>query len=101
MERLSARALAHAGDRGRTDSNIWREGVGPSENIAFDPSGRFVLPGMLADHGKIKKSGYAFFFGVGPVIEIWDPATLLAHPTAPESMKTACRYHLADKKVTL
>ncbi|MBX3594283.1 division/cell wall cluster transcriptional repressor MraZ [Sphingomonas sp.] len=101
MDRLDARELEFAGERGRSDSNIWREGVGSSENIAFDPSGRFVVPGMHADHANIGKPGYAFFYGVGKVIEIWDPRTLLAHPTAPESMKTACRYHLADKKVTL
>ena len=101
MERLNARSLEYAGDRGRADSNIWREGVGPSENIAFDPSGRFVMPGMLCQHAGIRKSGYAFFYGVGPVVEIWDPATLLAHPSLPESMKAACRYHLEEKKVTL
>lgn len=101
MDRLDARELEFTDDRGRGDSNIWREGVGSSENIAFDASGRFIIPGMHADHADIAKPGYAFFYGVGKVIEIWDPRTLLAHPTVPESMKAACRYHLVDKKVTL
>lgn len=101
MERLNARSLEHAGERGRVDSNIWREGVGVSENIAFDPSGRFVMPGMLCRRANIRKTGYAFFHGVGPVIEIWDPATLLAHPTLPEDLKDACRYLLEEKGVTL
>lgn len=101
MERLDARELEFADDRGRGDSNIWREGVGSSENVVFDASGRFIVPGMHADHAGIAKPGHAFFYGVGKVIEIWNPATLLAHPTVPESMKTACRYHLAEKKVVL
>lgn len=99
--KLSERAEQFAGERGEADSNIMREGIGPGENIAFDPSGRFVLPGFLGDHAKLTKPGYAFFYGVGNVIEIWDPRTLLDHPKAPEIMKSACRYHLAEKKVTL
>lgn len=101
FERLSARAEQFAGNRGEADSNIMREGIGPGENIAFDPSGRFILPGFLGDHAGVKKSAYAFFYGVGNVIEIWDPKTLLEHPKAPEIMKSACRYHLAEKKVAL
>lgn len=99
MERLEAREL-ESGD-GRDADNIWREGVGVSEDVGFDASGRFIVPGMHADHAGISKPGYAFFFGVGKQIEIWNPATLLAHPTMPEQIKKACRYHLAEKKVTL
>ncbi|MEG3179443.1 division/cell wall cluster transcriptional repressor MraZ [Sphingomonas sp. LT1P40] len=98
---LKQRAMAFAGDRGRADANIMREGIGTPENIGFDPSGRFVMPGLHLKRGKIAKSGYAFFYGVGDVIEIWDPKTLLDHPTAPEGMKDACRFYLDEKKVVL
>lgn len=101
MERLEARELEFADDRGGSDSNIWREGVGVSEDVAFDASGRFIVPGMHAEHAGIAKPGYAYFLGVGKQIEIWDPATLLAHPTMPEQIKKSCRYHCAEKKVAL
>ena len=97
FERLTGRAEAFAGARGEADSNIMREGIGPGENIAFDASGRFILPGFLGEHAGVRKESYAFFYGVGHVIEIWDPQILLDHPKAPEIMKSACRYHLAEK----
>ncbi len=99
MERLDARALEFAGERGQADSNIWRDGVGTSENIAFDASGRFVMPGILGHLGGIPKSSYAFFVGVGATIEIWNPHTLLANPAISEKLKAACRYSLAEKGV--
>jgi len=101
MDRLEARELEFTDERGGGDSNIWREGVGVSEDVAFDASGRFIVPGMQAENAGIAKPGHAFFLGVGKQIEIWDPATLLAHPTMPEQIKQACRYHLNEKKVTL
>lgn len=101
MQRLDARALEFAGDRGRTDPNIWRDGVGTSENIAFDASGRFVLPGMLGHLAGIPKGSYAFFMGVGATIELWNPRTLLDHPTISEQIKAACRYCLEEKGVAL
>lgn len=101
MGRLDARALEYAGDRGRADPNIWRDGVGPSENIAFDPSGRFVLPGMLGHLAGIPKASYAFFMGVGATIEIWNPRTLLDHPSISAQIKAACRYCLDEKGVVL
>lgn len=101
MERLDARATEFAGDRGQADANIWRDGVGTSENIAFDPSGRFVLPGMLGHLAGIPKGSYAFFMGVGATIEVWNPRTLLDHPTISEQIKAACRYCLEEKGVVL
>lgn len=101
MERLDARALEFAGDRGQVDFNIWRDGVGTSENIAFDPSGRFVMPGILGRIGGIPKSSYAFFVGVGAMIEIWNPKTLLDNPSISEKLKTACRFSLEEKGVVL
>ncbi len=101
MERLEARELEFAGEDGEGDDNIWRKGVGLSEDIAFDASGRFIIPGVHARHAKIAKPGYAFFMGVGKQVEIWNPATLLAHPTIPAQVKTACRYYLEEKGVVL
>lgn len=101
MERLDARATEFAGDRGQVDANIWRDGVGASENIAFDPSGRFVLPGMLGHLAGIPKGSYAFFMGVGAMVELWNPRTLLDHPTISEQIKAACRYCLEEKGVVL
>ncbi|MBA4763298.1 division/cell wall cluster transcriptional repressor MraZ [Sphingomonas sp.] len=101
MERLDARATEFAGHRGQADANIWRDGVGASENIAFDPSGRFVLPGMLGHLAGIPKGSYAFFMGVGAMIELWNPRTLLDHPTISDQIKAACRYCLDEKGVVL
>lgn len=96
---LNERAQAHAGDRGEMNSNIIREGVGVSEEMPFDQSGRFVFPPFQKRYAGIGK--HAFFYGVLNYFEIWDPKTLLDHPTMPEVMKEACRFYLEEKGITL
>jgi MraZ protein len=96
---LNGRAHAHAGPSGAMNSNIIREGIGISEDMPFDPSGRFVFPGFQRKQAGIQK--YAFFYGMLNFFEIWNPQTLLDHPRMPEMMKDACRYCLDEKGIVL
>lgn len=100
FDELQARLeTAAADERGLLDRNVLRAGIGPAENAQFDGSGRFILPKHIKRGGGIVD--HAFFFGMGSVIEIWDPKRLLEHPTAPEAMKNACRDMLEDKGIVL
>jgi len=86
-------------EHGRRDYNIKRLASGAGEQVGFDASGRFVLPGYLADGANI--TAHAYFFGSLDYFEIWDPATLLADESAPDKMKKPLRYFLKEKGVTL
>ncbi|WP_284052413.1 division/cell wall cluster transcriptional repressor MraZ [Stakelama marina] len=98
-EQLEARESQYVGDKGEIDFNILREGAGAAEPAQYDSSGRFILPAFPRSYARIGK--HAFFYGVLKRIEIWDPATLLEHERAPEIMKEACRFYLAEKGIEL
>lgn len=96
---LDAREKAHPSDDGEFDYNIKRKGGLGAEATPFDASGRFIMPGFPRFHAEI--AGYAFFWGAVDTIEIWNPAILFETPEIPAVMVSACRYHLAEKKVVL
>lgn len=96
FEQLHAELTAAARDaKGLIDRNVLRAGIGPTDDAQFDGSGRFIIPGHLKRAAGITR--HAFFYGVGDVFEIWDPARLEAHPRAPAGMKQVCRDLLAEK----
>ena len=76
-----------------------RGALGPSEDTAFDESGRFILPKMMKEKAELTTT--AFFYGVGDTFEIWSPKVLLSDPNADEMMVDICKWCLADKKITL
>lgn len=98
-ERLIAREERALNETGAVDHNIMRSGLGATEPLPFDSSGRFILPAFPKNYAKIDR--FAFFYGVGGTFEIWDPATLIANPNAPEIMKEAARFYMAEKGVAL
>ncbi|MBX9795271.1 MAG: division/cell wall cluster transcriptional repressor MraZ [Sphingomonas sp.] len=91
---LAERARAHAGADGAPRAQILRSGMA-AEALAFDASGRFIMPGFPRKRVKIGK--YAFFYGMGDHFEIWDPATLVACDTAAGVMKDAVRYFMEER----
>lgn len=98
-ERLSARELAQPGTDGDVDYNIKRAGGGAAESLPFDASGRFILPPFPRFEAKI--GAHAFFWGVLDFFEIWDPKTLIACESATEVQKSAARFFMAEKGITL
>ena len=56
--------------------------MGIVDVVPFDASGRFVLQGFPRKYAKIED--VALFLAVGDVFEIWNPAVLIASPTAPD-----------------
>jgi len=57
--------------------------------VPFDDSGRFVLPGYLAELGKIDDQLY--FQGAGPMLQLWSPAELAGMGAGWENQQAACR----------
>ncbi|WNO53119.1 division/cell wall cluster transcriptional repressor MraZ [Stakelama saccharophila] len=96
-EQLEARERDYTGERGEIDFNILREGAGAAETAQYDSSGRFILPAFPRSYARIGR--HAFFYGVLKRVEIWDPKTLLEHERAPEIMKEACRFYMAEKGI--
>ncbi len=91
---LEARARAHAGPDGALNDEILRGGMA-AETLAYDSSGRFVLPSYYRKRSRIAK--YAFFFGLGNHFEIWDPASLIASPRTTETMKEMVLHFLDER----
>ena len=56
--------------------------------LPFDESGRFVMPGHLAQLGGLADEVY--FNGNGPFFTIWTPAALMAMGPGWEPMQAAC-----------
>jgi MraZ protein len=50
---------------------------GGSQELAFDSTGRIVLPASLSDYAGITDT--AAFVGKGPIFQIWEPQALSQH----------------------
>ena len=99
IDELKERERNVVGTSGERDWILLRRGIGPSETVPFDASGRFIMPGFPREMAGIGE--HAFFIGVGDTIEIWDPRRLDAHPTVPEQTKAANRFHCRQKGIAL
>lgn len=64
------------------------------QEIAFDASGRFVLPPMLQDIAGLESS--ALFHGIGNTFCLWNPQTLLETTADVPVDKRLVEYHLKD-----
>ena len=95
---LEERARANPLPGGAPDDDILRGGM-VSDELGFDTSGRFIMPGYPRKHARIGK--WAFFYGVGKYFEIWDPATLLATPGVHPNLRDLVEHQLADRGVVL
>jgi MraZ protein len=98
-QEASERDRQFVAENGRRDYNIKRLAGGAGEQVGFDASGRFVLPGYLAAGAGI--ATYAYFWGSLDYFEIWDPASLIADADATEKMKKPLRYFAAEKGIAL
>jgi MraZ protein len=75
-----------------TGSNPNRRAFGMTEDVPFDPSGRFVLPPFYKDRGKL--NDLAFFLGTGDTFEIWNPLVLIETPGIDEEIKEIAAYEM-------
>jgi MraZ protein len=75
--------------------NANRRAFGLVEEVPYDSSGRFILPGFMRD--KAQLSDTAFFFGTGDTFEIWSPKLLLATPGVDEEMKEVVAWLLSQR----
>lgn len=99
LAEIEAREKAFAGENGTPNFAIRRLGVGMLEKLTYDASGRFVLPAFARFHANL--DSFAFFHGLGPYFEIWDPKTLIDWPTSTELLRKAARFYMAQKGVAL
>jgi len=98
VEALQQRALAHAGPDGAPNDEILRRSMA-LDVVAFDASGRFIMPGY--PRGEVGIGKYAFFYGLGRHFEIWDPRRAIQSPTATDRLKSMVRHFMAEKGETL
>jgi MraZ protein len=88
-ERAAGRAAA------RFNSN--RAAFGAVDDVAFDGSGRFVIPPFLKSRGQL--GDLAFFMAAGDTFEIWNPQVFLAADTVAEEFKDLCRFTLEERGI--
>lgn len=92
---LEARARAQRDETGAPNDDILRNGM-VSDVLAFDGSGRFILPRFPRKYAHIGQ--YAFFHGMGRYFELWDPATLLATEGVHNTLKLLVRDLLDERE---
>jgi len=80
---------------GAIDYNMFRDAYNVAEEIPFDNSGRFLLPGFLKMKSGLKD--VAFFQGYGDYFEIWNPDVLLASEEASPLSRDLVRYLLDQR----
>ena len=73
-------------------SNPNRRAFGMTEDVPFDPSGRFVLPPFYKSRAKL--DDLAFFLGTGDTFEIWNPHVLIETPDIDEEIKEIAAYEM-------
>ena len=68
-----------------------------TEEVAYDSSGRIVLPTMMRRKGEI--ADLALFLGAGETFQIWSPTLFLEDRRVPEDMKDIARYRLEERGI--
>jgi MraZ protein len=79
FDRLNARRLAH----------------GVVDEVGYDGSGRFIIPGYLKSRAELDDC--ALFLGVGNQFEIWNPHVLLRTPHVDAELKDVAQWLLDQK----
>ena len=72
-----------------------RASVVSAEAVAFDASGRFIMPTFLRETGGF--GDWAFFSGAIDNFEIWNPADLMSNPRAPDRSKRVLAWSMRQK----
>jgi MraZ protein len=72
-----------------------RASVVSAEAVAFDASGRFIMPTFLRETGGF--GDWAFFSGTIDNFEIWNPADLMSNPRAPDRAKRVLAWSMKQK----
>ena len=77
--------------------NRSRRAYATVDEVGFDGSGRFIIPGYLRQSAKL--TDCALFFGVGDQFEIWSPAVLLETPQVDPELKELAQWLLDQRAV--
>lgn len=89
-----------AEDAGReADPRAKRRAFGIVEKVAFDDSGRFVIPPFFKQKAKI--GSWAFFAGSGDAFDIWSPEVLLKTDDVEDDVREICAFLCQQKGVKL
>jgi MraZ protein len=91
VDEASERAAGRDYDR----HNANRRAFGLVEEVPYDASGRFIIPGFMKDKAGLTDT--AFFYGTGDTFEIWSPTVLLAAPGVDAEMKEVVTWLLAQR----
>ncbi|MDF7775908.1 division/cell wall cluster transcriptional repressor MraZ [Sphingomonas sp. AOB5] len=87
-------------DAGRDiDPRAKRRAFGIVEKVAFDDSGRFVIPPFFKQKAQI--GSWAFFNGSGETFDIWAPEVLMKTDLVDEDVREICEYLCQQKGVKL
>jgi MraZ protein len=78
--------------------NANRRAFGLVEEVPYDASGRFILPGFMREKAGLAET--AFFFGTGDTFEIWSPELLLSAPGVDPEMKEVVTWLLAQRAMS-
>ena len=68
---------------------------GATEEVAYDSSGRIIVPPMMRRKGQIED--LALFIGVGETFQVWNPKLFLADPNVPDDMKDIARFRIEER----
>jgi MraZ protein len=68
------------------------------DEVGFDGSGRFVIPGFLKSRAELDDC--ALFFGVGQQFEIWSPRVLIQTPHVDAELKDVAQWLLDQRGAT-
>jgi MraZ protein len=95
-ERISTHEAARSvGGNLDFDFTARRKSYPRTEPVPFDASGRFTLSPRMIQRASL--DGWAFFYGLGKLIEIWNPQILIADPDGDEEMQDECRFLMREK----
>ena len=89
------RDAGRAFDRANTN----RRAFAVTDDVAFDASGRFIMPKFFRDTARI--ADWVMFLGTSDDFEMWNPHILIATPDVDEAFKELARYLLAERGVSL
>lgn len=76
-------------------SNTRRRAYSLVDEVGFDGSGRFIIPGFTRQSAQLDDC--ALFLGVGDQFEIWNPAVLLATPDVDAEVKKVTQWLLDQR----
>ncbi len=80
-------------------NNSSRLAYSNTEDVAFDASGRFIMPKYFRTLGQI--ADWVLFLGTADDFEMWNPHVLIAAPGVDDEIKDLARFLLVERGIGL